>query len=113
MSDAAAVVNDQLLAGVRALPAISLTPVVMVAVYDVEAAKDELGLKVAILALVVINDTVPEIRVPALFFKVYVEVVTVELCTASLNVATIEERNCYTYGSATRISTYHCGWSRV
>ena len=43
--DAAAVVNDQLLAGVRALPAISLTPVVIVAVYDVEAAKEELGIK--------------------------------------------------------------------
>ena len=32
VSDAAAVVNDQLLAVVMALPAISLTPVVMVAV---------------------------------------------------------------------------------
>ena len=41
----AAVVNDQLLAVVMALPAISFTPVVIVAVYDVEAAKDELGFK--------------------------------------------------------------------
>ena len=81
----------RLLAVVRALPAISFTPVVIVAVYDVEAAREELGLKVAVLASVVLNDTVPEIRVPALFFKVYVDVVTVELCTASLNVATIEE----------------------
>ena len=36
-------------------------------------------------------DTVPAIEVPALFFKVYVDVVTVAGCTASLNVAVIEE----------------------
>ena len=73
-----AVVNDQLLAGVMALPAISFTPVVIVAVYDVEAARDERWIKGSqILLSVVLNDTVPAIEVPALFFKVYVEVVTV------------------------------------
>ena len=91
VSDAAAVVNDQLLAGVRALPAISLTPVVIVAVYDVEAAKDDWGSNVVKFPFVSVTD--PAIEVPALFFKVYVEVVTVALCTASLNVAVIEEAN--------------------
>ncbi len=38
----------------------------------------------------VLNDTVPEIEVPALFFSVKVEVVTVVLCTGSLNVAVME-----------------------
>jgi hypothetical protein len=56
----------------------------------VEAAREELGFKVAVLASVP-NDTAPRILVPALFFKVNVVPVTVELCTASLNVATTEE----------------------
>ena len=64
VSAAAAVVNDQTLAVVIALPARSFTPVVIVAVYDVEAARDELGFKVAVLASV-LSDSVPEIRVPA------------------------------------------------
>ena len=86
MSDAAAVVNDQLLAEVIALPVVSLTPVVIVAVYDVEAVSDvTVGSNVATLLSGLI-DTVPAIKVPALFFKVYVDVVTVAGCTASLNV---------------------------
>jgi hypothetical protein len=44
-------------------------------------------LKVATLPL---NVTVPAILVPALFFRVKVKVVTVELWTASLKVAVIE-----------------------
>jgi hypothetical protein len=56
----------------------------------VEAARDEAGLKVAVLVSVP-RDTVPEMLVPALFFNVKVEVETVVLWTASLNVATIEE----------------------
>ena len=38
-----------------------------------------------------VSVTDPAIEVPALFFKVYVDVVTVALWTASLNVAVIEE----------------------
>ena len=85
---AAAVVNDQLVAGVRKLPAMSFTPVVTVAVYDVEGDNDDVGTNVATKPF---NDTVPEIEVPALFFSVNVEVLTVAGCTDSLNVAVIEE----------------------
>ena len=54
-----------------------------------EAAKDDWGSNVAKFPFVSVTD--PAIEVPALFFKVYVDVVTVALCTASLNVAVIEE----------------------
>ena len=54
-----------------------------------EAAKDDEGSNVAKFPFVSVTD--PAIEVPALFFKVYVDVVTVALCTASLNVAVIEE----------------------
>ena len=84
----AAVVNDQLVAGVRKLPAMSFTPVVTVAVYDVEGDNDDAGTNVATKPF---NDTAPAIEVPALFFSVNVEVLTVAGCTASLNVALIEE----------------------
>jgi hypothetical protein len=87
--DAAAVLNDQLNGALIAFPAESLTPDI-VAVYDVEAERDDAGLNVALLPPV--NDTVPETVEPALFFRTNVEVVTVELCTASLNVAeTVDE----------------------
>ena len=42
------------------------------------------------MATLPLNVTVPAILVPALFFRVKVEVVTVELWTASLKVAVIE-----------------------
>src|SRR6476619_2277730 len=88
--DAAAVVNDQLFAGVKELPARSFTPVVIVAVYGVEAIKDDEGSNVAKLPFVSVTN--PVIKVPAaLFFSVNVLPVTVVLCTASLNVAVIEE----------------------
>ena len=54
-----------------------------------EAAKDDEGSNVAKFPFVSVTD--PAIEVPALFFKVYVDVVTVAGCTASLNVAVIEE----------------------
>ena len=54
-----------------------------------EATKDDWGSNVAKFPFVRATD--PVIVVPALFFRVYVEVVTVADCTASLNVAVIEE----------------------
>jgi hypothetical protein len=83
-----AVVNDQLFAGVRKLPAMSFTPVVTVAVYSLEGDNDDAGINVATKPF---NDTAPEIGVSALSFSVNVEVLTVGGCTASLNVAVIEE----------------------
>ena len=54
-----------------------------------EASKDDWGSNVAKFPFVSATD--PAIEVPALFFKVNVDVVTVALCIASLNVAVIEE----------------------
>jgi hypothetical protein len=72
--DAEAVVNDQIFAGVRELPAMSFTPVVTVAVYDVEGDNDDAGTNVATKPF---NDTAPAIEVLALSFRVNVEVLTV------------------------------------
>jgi hypothetical protein len=85
----AAVVNDQLLIPVIALPAVSLTAVVMAAVKVVESASDEEGLNVAVFPSE-LSDTAPcMLVVPC--FSVKDELVTVELCTGSLNVAVTEE----------------------
>jgi len=80
--DPAAVVNDQLFYGVRRLPAMSFTHVVTVAVYDLEANNGEKGENVATKQF---NYTDPALEVPAVSFSVNVEVLTVEGCTASLN----------------------------
>ena len=75
VSAAEAVVNDQVLSEAMALPAKSFTPVVKVAVYEVEAARDDVGSNVAVFPF---NVTVPGILVvPA--FRVKVVVLTVEL----------------------------------
>ncbi len=72
-----AVVNDQLLVPVIALPAVSLTAVVMAAVKVVESASDEEGLNVAVFPSE-LSDTAPDILlVPC--FNVKDELVTVEL----------------------------------
>ena len=86
-----AVVNDQLLVPVIALPAVSLTAVVMAAVKVVEPASDDDGLNVAVFPSE-LSDTAPCILVVPCF-SVKDELVTVELCTGSLNVAVTEEVN--------------------
>ena len=78
MSAAEAVVNDHVLSAVIKLPAVSFTPLdppVIVAVYIVEAASDDVGSNVAIFPP--LSVTVPGILVvPALSVKV--DVLTVE-----------------------------------
>jgi hypothetical protein len=65
----------------------SFTPVVIVAVYEVEAASDDVGSNVAVFPL---RDTVPGILVvPTL--RVKVDVLTLGVWTDSLNVAAIDE----------------------
>jgi hypothetical protein len=77
VSAAAAVVNDHTLFEVIALPPVSLTAVVIVAVYDVEASSEEVGVNVAVFPSG-LNATVPAtFEVPV--FKLNVVVETVEL----------------------------------
>ena len=83
--------NDQLLVPVIALPAVSLTAVVIAAVKVVESASEEEGLNVAVFPSE-LSDTAPDILVVPCF-NVKDELVTVELCTGSLNVAVTEELN--------------------
>ena len=86
---ALAVVNDHILFEVIALPAVSFTPVVIVAVYFVEDKNDEECEKLTVLRSV-LNDNVPGKLVPALFFTVNI-VVLDQLWIDSLNVAATGE----------------------
>jgi hypothetical protein len=95
------VVKDHFFRAVIALPARSFTPVVMVAVYNMEGASGDEGLNttVSMLGLGVDCDgdcgivTVPGIAFPALSFSVNVEVLTVDFCNGSLNVAIMGDDN--------------------
>jgi hypothetical protein len=90
-----AVVNDHFFRVVIALPARSFTPVVMVAVYNLEGASGDEGLNTTVSMLGFGGDcdcgivTVPRIALPALSFSVNVVGLTVDPCTGSLNVATM------------------------
>ena len=93
------VVNDHFFRVIIALPAKSFTPVVMVAVYNLEGASGDEGLNTTVSMLGLGGDgdcdivTVPGIALPSLSFSVNVEVLTVDFIIGSLNVAIMGDDN--------------------
>jgi hypothetical protein len=87
VSEAACVVNVQTLFAANELPAVSLAPIVMVAVYTFEVASEEVGSKVAVFPSALSVTTPGTLVEPSI--SVNVEVVMVDGFMASLKVARI------------------------